>query len=275
MTGRQTLFLMAISVLLTGARCSEGPHERLAEGNQLLLDRQYRQAIQVYQAADETHPDQPTIHFAWAAAHFHTGEMEKATLHYKQALLTDDPVLQAEATYNLGTVRFQQAINAMRTFRNPSPHLHAAIDHYRDSLSLDPDFAAARYNMEAAHAFLQSLLAQNLVIVENPRIQNRQSATSQGRAVDSAGPRSKGRDRRMRRQQRRPTGVAGRQTGGGAPSKQQAGQVPDAATPRDMSPEDANRLVELVRDKARTVRDQRQQWQRARMGPAGDAGKSW
>lgn len=275
MIRKRALTLSALAILLTGAGCGDDAADHVAEGNRLFAAGAYREAIPHYQAADQARPDHPVIHFDWAAAYVQTGELDKATLHYKQALLTDDPALQTDATYNLGNVRYQQALNAMRTFRNPRPHLHAAMQHYRDALSLHPDFTEARYNLEAAHGLLQDLDKQNLVIVQNPRIQNRQAATSQGRAVDMDGPRSRGRDRRMRRNQRRPTGVAGRHTGGGAPSAQQAGQVPDAATPRELSPEEADRLVELVRDKARAVREQRQQWQRARMGPKGDAGKAW
>jgi len=165
-------------------------------------------------------------------------------------------------------------LNAMRTFRDAVTPAREAMRHYRDALGLAPDMADAMYNLELADRLLDDLSEQRAQAILNPDAeqvgegQNPEIGAIQG--VEGEKPRESEPD---------PEAEAGQQAGEaqqgpqGARSEEDA-QSESAGHQREMSPEEAEDMVEMVRSRNQAAEEMRQQWRQARMREAGIA-KPW
>ncbi|TWU47227.1 Tetratricopeptide repeat protein [Rubripirellula tenax] len=105
---------------------------------------------------------------------FQAGKIEEAAEHFASVSAAVDPSIAARARYNLGNVRYRQAVDALATGDPNSPadpgnsnnsgasatvieRLRSAIDHYQSSLRLDPSDDDARANIESAARLIQQL----------------------------------------------------------------------------------------------------------------------
>ena len=143
---------------------------------------------------------------------------------------------------------------------------------YRDALALDPDLVDAMYNLELADRLFEELLAQRVQPQPNPDVRNQETSANRGQVMseESDGERDgetldeadEGMDN---------TGEQGEQALDGVQSEDDRAQADPDGSQREMSAEEAQDMVELVRDKARAAEALRQQWRQARMREAGIA----
>ncbi len=123
------------------------------QGNALYQAGQYQAALEHYRDAAGILPDSPAIRFDQGSALFKNRAQEQALDQYLAALTTADPKLASRASYNIGVIKYRQALAAAHDAENALPLTHAAIRYFRDSLALDPAQDDARYNLELAYRF--------------------------------------------------------------------------------------------------------------------------
>ena len=271
----QNFLLFGTVWLLCGFIGGDSAHQLVENGNTFYAEARYQDALSAYQRAERSEPGSGEIQYNLGNAYFRQFELASATESYKRALLMGNERVQALAAYNLGNVRYQQSLNAMRTFKDAMRHIKISIRYYRESLNLDSNFADARYNLELAHRLLEELEQQGIVLQRSPEISDRESSVGRGRQMDMETPSPSSSDGEGTNQQSdEMKGQAGESAPQGSAASSSKTEAQSAASPRDISAEEAAQMAELVRDKALAMESQRQQWKRARMRDTGEA-KTW
>jgi Ca-activated chloride channel family protein len=291
---RHHLYAIACSCLLAFilvprlAR-ADAAHQAVTEGNTLYRQQHYREAAQQYAKAAEQRPETPEIDFNLGNAAYQQQDYAKALEHYNRALQTTDPALESQTKYNLGNVNYQQALQALANPQKAAEHLQTAMTYYRDSLEVDPQQPTARYNLELAHRLLQHLQQQQdqqqnqqnqhrdqnaQQDQQNQQQQNQQDQPDQQQAQQNQpepnqDPREQ-REQQEQQEQNRQATSQDQQDPQTAQSDENTSNdpgtpPPQATTSQDLSPDEAERLLNAIRERAREADDLRQQRQRARL----------
>ena len=272
-----TLLGVGLLLLLPAFKYSDSPFEAVREGNALYQAGQYHAAAQQYEIAAQTLPEAAEIQFNQGNAFYKQYNYDKALEYYTLALDTDDRTLESRLKYNLGNVKYRQAVEALRTFQDALTPLRTAISYYRDSLALDGQQPDARYNLELAYRLLRELQRQQVQAQRNAEVRNQKTSQNQGQASEYQTQQQQSRQRDIKQDQntqRQTQGQQAQQAPQDKVSTDDSAQTQQATAPQELSPEEAEQLVEIIRERARAAEGQRQQWRRARMRD-GQVEKYW
>ena len=228
-----------------------------------------------WERADALLPDTAAIAHNLGLLALRRFKADEAAGHLDRAARTADPALAASARYNLGVLRHRQALDNLQSFQDAKTPLEQASALYREALRLDPSLDDARHNLELAYRLLLEVEKQNVLFQSDARVRDQKGSPNVGQNSRHRAEASR-RDRRDAKadKRRQPDDAEAQQTPQGKPSRDESGQAGDAANPREMSPDQAQQLVELTREKAKAMESLRRQWRRARMG-ADPAEKNW
>lgn len=252
---------------LAGFETIESPYQAVPLANQAYADGRYRAAADLYEAARAWLPDSPRLHYNLGNAYFKLQEFEKAHAAYMRALETDDAPFAARAYYNLGNVHYQRSLNAMRTFRDAVAPIREAMASYREALALEPALADAMYNLELADRLYDELKAQRTQPQANPYARTKATSPNRGQYHDEENAETKREKRESdpSNQNVDARGQQGEQAPQGTPSQKVKAESDPGGTQRELTRDEAQDLVELVRNKTRAAESLRQQWRQARM----------
>lgn len=269
----QTIFRLAMApvllLLLTGADEIETPYDAARIATEAYHEGRYKEAAELYELALVDLPDSPELHFDRGNALFKLHDLEQALSEYLRALETDDNRLAALTYYNLGNVYYRISLNAMRTFRDAVTPAREAMRYYRDALGLDPDLADAMYNLELSDRLLDQLSEQRSQAIIHPDAeemsggQNPEAARMQGTEAENP------LDSEPEAQAQEGVESSGAQQGADGAESEQDAQSESAGNQRDLSAEEAEELVEMVRSRNQAAEELRQQWRQARMRESG------
>ncbi len=131
-------FCGSIITALVLSACATNPAERNNRGNDLYTQAHYKDAINAYQAAQVTMPDDAIPYYNAGSALAADGQVQAAIDNLNQALKSTDETLVTQSYYNLGNIYFEMAL-----YSN-------AVEVYRQVLLRNPDDADARFNYELA-----------------------------------------------------------------------------------------------------------------------------
>ena len=139
---------------LSWAALADQPRELIRQGNEHFDAGRYVEALEAYdQIGDE--PDDLLIAELLhnrAAAHFKLGQLDEARELWVRAAGLRDAKFEATARYNLGNCDYADALQAVQAqdAQGSLELLDRAIAQYRDALRLDPTLVHARANLELA-----------------------------------------------------------------------------------------------------------------------------
>jgi Ca-activated chloride channel homolog len=250
-------------------------YRAVEEGNALYRAGQYEAALGEYALAAEVLPEAREIALNQGNAWFRRFDYSQALEHYLKALDTLDPHLASRVQYNLGVVKYQQALDAMQTFQDALTETRAAIEYFRDSLRLDPNLGDARYNLELAYQLLRRIEEQQVQGQRNAETRNQKTSENRGQSFpdrateEQAGSQDAAADAEE--------DIRGREATTAPPSaaiSRRRNQVQQAEMPQPLSPEAAEDMLEMLREHSEAAQSLRQAQQRARMREAGPA-KIW
>ena len=254
----------------------ESPYEAADLGNTAYEEGRYGDASVLYEAALLGFPDSPELHFNLGNARFKLHETGEAMLSYLRALETTDRTLAAQAHFNMGNVYYQMSLNAMRRFRDAVSPIREAMKSYREALAMDPGFADAMYNLELADKFYGELKKQRMFAVSHPEANEEVNTQNESDQVDpriqAERPTEEQVDQSTEGQEDQ-TGEAQKGPQMSASSEDQA-QTQPTGSQREMSAQEAEEMVEMVRGRNQEAEAMRQQWRQARMREAG-VDKPW
>jgi len=217
-----------------------------------------------------------------AEAHFNHGDALYKQRNYgaaaeafAQALRQDHGPLASRIKYNMGNVKYQQALQAMHTFQDVTTPLRAAMTYYRESLRLDGDQPDARYNLELAHRLQELISEQKMQEQKNARLRDQKTSENKGQKADDddSGDRENGQTTDEKSEQGEPSTKVTQ-----APQDMKSGQASTQSQQSQkqaaMSPEEAEQQIEMLRGLSRDAEEQRQQMRAARLR-AGSRGRTW
>ena len=271
---RGLAILAGLAPALAGAQgiTIDSPYDAVSLANDAFVDERYRDAADLYEIALVGLPDSPVLHFNQGNAYFKLNELSRAIPEYMRALETDSTPFAAKVHYNLGNAYYQGAINAMRTFRDAVTPIRKAMQSYRDALALDSDLVDAMYNLELADRLFEELLAQRVQPQPNPFARDQETSANRGQVMNAQNEGERDSETLDEADEGMDnTGEQGEQALDGMQSEDDRAEAASESSQREMSAEEAQDMVELVRDKARAAEALRQQWRQARMREAGIA----
>jgi tetratricopeptide (TPR) repeat protein len=244
-------------------------------GNRLYLAGQYEAALGEYEIAAAALPGMPEVEINQGNAWFKRFKYDRALELYHQALDTVDPFVASRLQYNIGVVKYQQAIDAMQTFQDALSETREAIGFFRASLRLDPQLHDARYNLELAYVLLQRIGEQQVQGQRNAETRDQETSENRGQSFperaseQQAGQRDAEPDAEDQLQ-----GQEATQAPPGSALSSTRNQVQQARSPQPMSPEAAEEMLEMLRARSEASQSAREAQQRARMREAGLT-KTW
>lgn len=245
------------------------------EGNALYRVGQYEAALGEYAIAAEVLPDAPEIALNQGNAWFRRFDYDQALEHYLSALDTRDPYLAGRVQYNLGVVKYQQALDAMQTFQDALTETRSAIEYFRDSLRMDPNLEDARYNLELAYDLLRRIEEQRVQGQRNAETRDQKTSENRGQSFpDRASEEQAGNQDTTADAEEE---IRGREASAAPPSaalSRRRNQAQQAELPQPLSPEAAEDMLEMLRQRSEAAHSLREAQQRARMREAGLA-KIW
>lgn len=132
-------------------------------GNQAYAAGRYADALQQYEAAVAASAEWTAeLLHNQAAALFHLGRLEDARALWSEALTLKDAAFEARTHYNLGNCDYAEALRAddPTAGQQVLEKLSTAAEHYRTALQMDPTLHDARANLELAQLLKRQLEQQ-------------------------------------------------------------------------------------------------------------------
>ncbi|UCE61470.1 MAG: tetratricopeptide repeat protein [Phycisphaerales bacterium] len=203
-------------------------HLRVREANRAFADGDYVAALEAYKAVGKTLPDSPEVAFNQGVAYYKMGDYTQARDALNRSLTTHDAKLEVKAKFNLGNIAYASARQKMSNPTEAIGLLKTAIGYYRDAVELDPEDEGARINIELAQRLIRELLDKL----------NEQRDERRSQEDEEQEPQEESQDQRQGGQ-----GTGEQEAGAEQQQKQLQGQAEDS-----MTPQEAEQLLQAVRD---------------------------
>jgi len=217
--------LIFASLFLPAALLAQGGHAQVAEGNKLYGEEKYDAANNKYRDALLETPDSPIVHFNIGDVLYKKRNFEDAIKSYRKALAAEDIHLQAKAHYNIGNALYRLG------------KLPESIMAYKEALKLNPDDEDAKYNLEYVRAKLKDDAQKQSSQNQQQQQQNQEQQNGQQQEQDRR-EQEKDKQKAQQQQQQREQ----------EQSKQQQQQQAESADKKDISKEDAQRILDALRN---------------------------
>lgn len=272
--------------------------ELVEAAQQAMVAERYHDASDLYEKAGSLLPEAAEIPYNMGVAAYRQGDLARAVELFDQArLLARDPSMQARTAYNLGTASAGQAMQsqaldpavAESRLQGATETLRSAMKHFREAIAADPLDQDARANGELAWTWLQQLEElqeqmqqqgqQNQDQDQDPNEdqnqdqnqdqqqqgdqQQQQDQQQQGEQQQQDRQQQDGQQEQQEQEQEQPApSEAGNDQQQDRPDERQA-----SAERTPMSREEAERLLQSVRDKEARRREARARIQAAGSPP--------
>ncbi len=267
---------------------------------QAMTDGRFDEALDLYGQAGAVLPGRAEIPYNMGVAAYRQGDLARAAELFDQArLLAADPAMQARSAYNLGTTAVRSALDsqeqdaaiAQTQMQDATDSLRASLDHFRQAIEANPGDIDARANGELAWRWLQDLQKQ----MEQQGRQQQDSDQDPNDSQDQQPPQdsqnqpppnqNQGQDQSQQQDEPQPSPIEGdeQQQQGDQGDQQQEQQEqqqsaqqqeqsqqderPDSSERKPMSREEADRLLQNVRDKEARRREELARQEASRRRP--------
>jgi tetratricopeptide (TPR) repeat protein len=210
------------------------------------------------------------VEFNRGNALFKNRDQEQALDRYLAALATDDPALASRAKYNIGVIKYRQALAAAQRYEDALALTQTAIGYFRDSLRLDGGYPDARYNLELAYRFHRRLEQELLHAQRNAATPEEKTSLRRGQALSDK-IRNEGSGQRDARPDldRRPHGQRANEVPENFSDNEERSKPPQMARlPVAMSPDGARQLMEQLRQRLEAAQIRRLEQRRKRLQQA-------
>jgi Ca-activated chloride channel homolog len=267
---------VGLAALLPVLGGDQGAHQAVLEGNALYHAGSYEAALERYAAAASVLPHAPEVAFNRGAAHYRTRNYGDALEHYLGALRGAEPELASRAHYNLGVIKYREALAATQRYEDAFSLAETAIGYFRESLSLDGDYQDARYNLELAYRLRHRIEEELLQAQRNREMPGERTYLRRGQEQEQRSRNEgHGERRAMPELDISPHGQHDGQMPETFADNPQPGRPPELSRlPMAMSPEAAAELLEEVGRRMEAAEAKRQQQRRNALARAAEI-KPW
>lgn len=133
-----SFFLISVlSLIITDPLYGESLYSKIEKGSTLYKERKYDEALKSFVDAQIESPEESTLKYNVANAHYKMKNYEEAVKNYQDLAATaQDIKLEEKSLYNIGNCMYRQG------------RLEEAVEYYKKALELDPNDQDAKYNLE-------------------------------------------------------------------------------------------------------------------------------
>jgi Ca-activated chloride channel family protein len=135
---RAALIFLMLFPFVTGFDLFQRRDPNIEEGNKALAAGKADKALEAYDRAAGTMPEDPVVRFDRGAALYQLGKFPEAQKEFLRATESRDQSLRADSYYNMGNALMKQ-----ERFKD-------ALDAYKHTLTLRPEDRRAKWNLELA-----------------------------------------------------------------------------------------------------------------------------
>jgi Ca-activated chloride channel family protein len=260
--------LLPVIVLLAAAQTASAP-DLLRQAQEAFAGQRYAETLDLYDQLRQRYPQDAQIPYNMGVAAYRQGDLQRAAELFDQArMLTADPALRAKSAYNLGTTAYRKSLEqpqdpaeAQTQLQDATGDLERALEHFRETLDADPADSDARANGELAYRWLEQLQQMQQQMQQDqqgqPQEQPQQDQQQQGQPQEQQGQQG---DQQQDPQQQEQQQAEGEDDQEQAQEQQAAeseqaeateGERDEEAERKPMTREEAQRLLQQVRDKDR------------------------
>lgn len=167
-------FLLFIVIIAAVHSYSDETYSKNKRGNNLYKNKEYKDALKVYDDAILLSPSDSRLKMNKGSAHYQLGEFDKAEEAYNAALSSDNKQQLADAHYNMGNILFREGAKMYQ--QGPQQALEkfkSAYDHYVKSLEIRPSDTDTKWNLQLAHQVMKQLEQQQKQQQDQNKDQNK------------------------------------------------------------------------------------------------------
>lgn len=129
------------------------------KANQLYKDKQYDQAIKLYNQAQIKSPNSLEIDYNIGVAQFKKGDYHLAVSSFEKATMSADKILESKANFNIGNSKYKLGkLKENTDLPETISLLRQALDYYKRTIELNSKDQDARINHELVEKELKILL---------------------------------------------------------------------------------------------------------------------
>ena len=205
---------------IPGLLQAQSTRNRVKEGNKLYTDENYDQALNKYQDALLSDPENETIQFNVGNTRYQKKKYEEAMQDYQKVIGTEDLNLEQNAYFNLGNTLYRME------------KLPESILAYQQALKLNPDDIDAKYNLE----YVRRKLKENA----DKQQQNQQQQQQQQQNEDQQNKDEQNKDEQNKDEQ-----------------EEQQQQEQQAEKEDKLSKEDAERILNALKNDEKDIQKKR------------------
>jgi len=237
------VIIMFVMLSLPAVICAGDYIDAVKKGNEAYNSADYKAALEQYHIAEADIPESAELDYNMAGALYQQGSYEETVEKFTRALNTTDIDLEARAHYNLGNTYYR-----MGDYPN-------AIKSYENALNLNPEDTEAKFNLELARKMLKEQTKPEQQ--DQQQQQQQQQQEQQQQQQDQQ-------EEDEQEQQQQPQNEEQQE-------EDQQEQQPQPQDEKEMSKEDAERILNALKDDEQEVQEKIKR-QKAR----GDyVGKDW
>jgi len=150
---KMAILIALIEFVFSVGGVSADALRRLAtEGNRLLAEQKYDEALEKYRSAQVESPESPHLYFNIAKALERQEKFDDAITEYRKVYSREEPLLGAWALYNIGVCQYRQAEQAIGTqdYQKALPLLEQCMESNREAMKIAPNDEDPKFNYEQA-----------------------------------------------------------------------------------------------------------------------------
>ncbi len=203
--------------------------DHVENGNNAFRNGDYKTALECYLSAETDLPESPELEYNMAGALHQEGAYEEAVDKYGRAMNTTDINLESNAHYNLGNTQFRIG------------DYQKAIERYQKALEINSGDVDAKYNLELARRKLKDQMESQEQEQDDQQQQQQEQQEQQQQDQDQE---QEEQDQQQQQQQQQDQ-----------QEEQQEEQQPQPRDEKEMSQEDAERILNALRDDEQEIQE--------------------
>jgi len=230
---RNMIFFLILNILFVISAFAQSGHKKVADGNKLYAEEKYDEANNKYRDALIDSPESPIINFNIGDVQYKKRNFEEAVKSYEKSTSSDEIKVQSGSYYNIGNTFYKMG------------KLPESILAYKKALELNPEDEDAKYNLE----YVRAKLKDNSEKQPQENQQQQQQEEEQQHDRQNQDKEQKSEEQQQEQQEQQQNNQEDRQK----PEQQQEPQQEQAAEPKEISKEDAERLLDALKNEEKDL----------------------
>lgn len=219
------LFLI-LNVFFVISAFAQGGHKQVTAGNKLYAEEKYDEANNKYRDALVENPESSIINFNIGDVQYKKRHFEEAIKSYEKSTSSDEIKVQSGSYYNIGNTLYKMG------------KLPESISAYKKALELNPEDEDAKYNLEYVRAKLKDK-SEKQPQENQQQEQQQQEEQNQDKEQNSEEQKEEQQEQQQNNQEN--------------PEEQQEQQQEQATEPKEISKEDAERLLNALQNEEKDL----------------------